>query len=75
MDFKDTLVSRLRTMADRYERGELSKDEFRRSTTEVADELENLQKALRQVIDDCEVAGNLSYAAGTARRALGLPRD
>lgn len=33
-------------------------------------ELERLRKALRQLINDCEEAGNLSYAVRTAREAL-----
>lgn len=34
-------------------------------------EIERLRAALRQVIVDCEDAGNLSYAARTAREAIG----
>lgn len=38
---------------------------------ELQAEVVKLRAALRQVIEDCEVAGNLSYAARTARDALG----
>lgn len=34
-------------------------------------EIERQREALRQVIIDCEEAGNLSYAARTAREGLG----
>lgn len=35
-------------------------------------EIERLRAALKQVIEDCEDAGNLAYAARTAREALGV---
>lgn len=44
-------------------------DEARDRLTEVEAEIERLRAALKQVIVDCEDAGNLSYAARTARDA------